>query len=131
MVRQEIISPVTVPTPWCSGMVPVQKANGTVSICVDLTHLNKSVQREVHPMSSVDESLAKLGNSKLFSKLDANSGFWQLPLDNESPVKDLHHATWSILLQSTTIRDQFRSGDIPANYVSNSGRSWRSHISHG
>ena len=84
MVRQEIISPVTVPTRWCSGMVPVQKANGTVRICVDLTHLNKSVQREIHPMSSVDESLAKLGNSKVFSKLDANSGFWQLPLDDES-----------------------------------------------
>ena len=75
IVRQEIISPVTVPTRWCSGMVPVQKANGTVRICVDLTHLNKSGQREIHPMSSVDESLAKLGNSKVFSKLDANSGF--------------------------------------------------------
>ena len=84
MVREEIISPVTVPTPCCSGMVPVQKENGTVRICVDLTHLNKSVQREVHSMSSVDESLAKLGNSKVFSKLDANSGFWQLPLDDES-----------------------------------------------
>ena len=81
MVRQEIISPVTFPTKWCSGMVPVQKA---VMICVDLTHLNKSVQREIHPMLSVDESLAKLGNSKVFSKHDANSGFWQLPLDDES-----------------------------------------------
>ena len=28
---------------------------------MDLTHLNKAVQREVHPMFSVDESLAKLG----------------------------------------------------------------------
>ena len=35
-------------------------------------------------MPSVDESLAKLGNSKIFSKLDANSGFWQIPLDEES-----------------------------------------------
>ena len=35
-------------------------------------------------MPSVDESLAKLGNSKTFSKLDANSGFWQLTLDEES-----------------------------------------------
>ena len=122
MIQQEIISPVTVPTRWCSSMVPVQKANGTVRICVDLTHLNKSVQREIHPMSSVDESLAKLGNSRVFLKLDANSGFWQLPLDEESitPVNDLNHATWSILLQSTTIRDQFRSGDIPATNVPNS-----------
>ena len=30
MVRQEIISPVAVPTSWGSGMVPVEKANGTV-----------------------------------------------------------------------------------------------------
>ena len=35
-------------------------------------------------MHSVDESLAKLGNSKIFSKLDVNSGFWQIPLDEES-----------------------------------------------
>ena len=114
-------------------MVPVQKANGTVRICVDLTHLNKSVQREIQPMSSVDESLAKLGNSRVFSKIDANSLFWQIPLDEESitPVNDLNHATWSIRLQSTTIRDQFRSGDIPATSVPNSWRSWRGHMSHG
>ena len=35
-------------------------------------------------MPSVDESLAKLGKSHFFTKLDANSGFWQLPLDEES-----------------------------------------------
>ena len=75
MVRHEIISPVTVPARWCSGKVPVQNANSRVMICVDLTHLNKSVLREIHPISSVRESLAKLGNRKL----DANSGFWQLP----------------------------------------------------
>ena len=71
-------------TEWCAGIAPVLKPNGKVRICVDLTELNKAVQREVHPMPSVDESLAKLGNSKIFSKLDANSGFWQIPLDEES-----------------------------------------------
>ena len=84
MVQQEVISPVTEPTSWCSGMVPVLKPNGSVRICVDLVLLNRSVKREVHPMFSVDESLAKLGQSKVFSKLDANSGFWQMPLDQES-----------------------------------------------
>ena len=84
MLEQGVISPVTAPTEWCAGIVPVLKPNGKVRICVDLTELNKAVQREVHPMPSVDESLAKLGNSKIFSKLDANSGFWQIPLDEES-----------------------------------------------
>ena len=35
-------------------------------------------------MFSFDESLAKLGQSKIFSKLDAKSGFWQIPLCPES-----------------------------------------------
>ena len=84
MVQQEVISPVTTPTDWCSGMVNAMKRNGDVRICVDLTPLNKAVKREIHPMASVDENLAKLRGSTVFTKLDANSGFWQLPLDEES-----------------------------------------------
>ena len=84
MEQLGVISPVTEPTDWCSGMVVVPKKNGSVRICVDLTQLNRSVRREVHPMASVDESLAKLGGSSVYSKLDANSGLWQLPLDEAS-----------------------------------------------
>ena len=86
MLQQGVISPVTVPTDWCSGVVPVPKPNGRVRICVDLTPLNKAVKREIYPMSSVDENLAMLGESKVFTKLDANSGFWQIPLDEESKL---------------------------------------------
>lgn len=71
MVKQGVITPVNEPTNWCSGIVVVPKPNGAIRICVDLTHLNKAVQREIHPMSSVDESLAKPGNSRIFTKLDA------------------------------------------------------------
>ena len=84
MEKQGVISPVTEPTSWCSGIVVVPKPNGSVRICVDLTHLSKAVQREVHPMFSVDKNLAKLGQGKIFSKLDAKSGFWQIPLCPES-----------------------------------------------
>nr|KAG5700450.1 hypothetical protein BaRGS_010363 [Batillaria attramentaria] len=84
MQAEGVISPITEPTSWCSGIVVVPKPNGAVRICVDLTHLNKSVQREVHPMASVDQSLAQLANSKIFTKLDAKSGFWQIPLSEES-----------------------------------------------
>ena len=35
-------------------------------------------------MASVDESLAELADSKIFSKLDCKSGFWQIPLIAES-----------------------------------------------
>lgn len=55
-------------------------------ICVDVTHLNKAVQGEIHPIPSGDENLAKLRDSKVFSKLDANSGFWQIRLDAKSKL---------------------------------------------
>ena len=49
MEQTGVISRVDVPTKWCTGMVIVPKTNGTIRICVDLTRLNSSVQRERHP----------------------------------------------------------------------------------
>lgn len=36
------------------------------------------------PLPKVDETLAQLVGATVFSKLDANSGFWQIPLATES-----------------------------------------------
>ena len=79
-----VISKVDESTPWCAGMVVVPKKSGAVRICVDLKSLNESVLREVHPIPKVDETLAQLTGASLFTKLDANSGFWQIPLAKES-----------------------------------------------
>jgi len=62
----------------------VPKSNGTVRICVDLKPLNESVLREPHPIPKVDDVLSLLAGATHFSKLDANSGFWQIPLAEES-----------------------------------------------
>ncbi len=65
-------------------MVVVPKQDGKVRICVDLTKLNTSVRRERLMLPSVEYILAQIGDAKYFSKLDANSGFWQVELDKES-----------------------------------------------
>ncbi|KAF6038158.1 hypothetical protein EB796_003533 [Bugula neritina] len=67
-------------------MVVVPKANRKVRICVDYTELNKVVRREVHPMAHVESSLAKLGNGNFFTVLDANSGFYQIPLSPKAKM---------------------------------------------
>ena len=51
--------------------------------CLDL---NEGVCRERHPLPVVEQVLAQLTGAKLFSKLDANSGFWQIPLSPESAL---------------------------------------------
>ena len=79
-----VISRVTEPTPWCAAIVVVPKASGAVQICVDMKHLNENVLREVHPMPKVDTTLVQLTGATVFSKLDANSGIWQIPLAKDS-----------------------------------------------
>ena len=86
MESMGVITRVSQPTDWCAGMVVVPKSSGKVRICVDLTKLNESVRRERHPLPAVDQTLAQLAGAKLFSKLDANSGFWQIPLDPTSSL---------------------------------------------
>ena len=66
---------------WDGGST---QKTGKVRICVDLKPLNQSVLREVHPLPKVDDTLAQLAGAKVFSKLDANSGFWQIPLSQSS-----------------------------------------------
>ena len=71
-----------------------QKPSGDVCICVDLTKLNGNILREVHPLPSVDYTLAKFGGSKIFSKMDANSEFWQRKLSNESRLLTTSLTPW-------------------------------------
>ena len=86
MEKLGVIRRVNVPTRWCTGMVVVPKPDGRIRICVDLTKLNQNVQRERHPIPSVDHTLAQLGGARIFSKLDANSGFWQVHLQEDSAL---------------------------------------------
>ena len=84
MEKLGVVRKITEPTEWCAGMVVAPKKTGAMRICVDLKPLNESVKREIYPIPTVDEIMAQLSGSKLFSKLDANSGFWQIPLAKDS-----------------------------------------------
>jgi hypothetical protein len=79
-----VIEEIQEPTDWCAPMVPVLKRNNSVRICTDYKQLNKAVKRERYMLPTLDDILHKLQGAKVFSKLDATSGFFQLPLDEES-----------------------------------------------
>ena len=94
MMDMGVIRKVEVPTEWCAPMVVVPKANGQVRICVDLTKLNANIKREFHPLPAVDFTLGKLGDARVFSKLDANSAFWQRTLAEESKLLTTFITPW-------------------------------------
>ena len=72
----DIIEEITEPTEWVSPMVPVLKPNGDVRICVDLKRLNQAIQRERFVIPTFDDIIHQLRGSTIFSKLDAQLGFW-------------------------------------------------------
>ena len=93
MEENGVIERITEPTDWCALMVPVMKIGGGVRICVDLKKLNRAVKREGYMLPTLEDVMHKLlptledvmhklKGSTVFTKLDATSGFWQLPLDD-------------------------------------------------
>ncbi|PFX24330.1 uncharacterized protein LOC111331807 [Stylophora pistillata] len=84
--RQGVMSKVDQPTDWCAPIVAVPKSNGDVRVCVNLTKLNDLLKGERLILPSVDDVLAQLSETKVFSKLDPNSGFYQVELTPESAL---------------------------------------------
>ena len=84
MVDCGVIEPVNDPTDWCAPIIAVPKPSRAVRICVDLTKLNESVRQEYYIILKVETTLGSIAEGTVYSKLDANSGFHQIMLSDES-----------------------------------------------
>ena len=84
MEETGIIEQLQEPTDWCTGIVIVPQKDGGVQICTDYKKLNAAIKRERYVLPTVEDILHKLKGSTIFTKLDATSGFWQIPPDDES-----------------------------------------------
>ena len=123
VAHMESLGVTSLPTPWCAGMVVIPKNDRTVRICVDLKPLNTAVLCEPHPLPKVYDTLAQLSGAKVFSKLDANSGFWQIPIEEKSRhlttfITPLDRVCFNKMLfgiSSTPVHFQRRMNQIPDN----------------
>ena len=85
MVKEKVIAKVNQPTKWVNSMVAAEKKNSNrLRICIDPQNLNAAIQREHYQLPTIEEITSRLAGTKYFSKVDANSGYWQIPLDEES-----------------------------------------------
>ena len=83
MERLGVIAKVDKPTDWVNSMVIVQTP-GKMRICLDPNDLNKCVKREYTSLPTIDEVLSKISGAKVFTKIDAKDGYWQIPLTEKS-----------------------------------------------
>ena len=67
-------------SPWASPVVLVKKPDGTWRFCVDYRKLNAVTTRDVYPLPLIESALTHIQGSTIFTSLDLESGFWQMPL---------------------------------------------------
>ena len=65
---------------WASPVLLVPKPDGSMRFCEEYRRLNAVTVKDTYPLPRMDECLDSLGDTKVFSALDAISGYWQMPI---------------------------------------------------
>ena len=78
MLAQNVIEPAT--CEWASPIVLVPKPDGSLRFCVDYRRLNAITVPDTYPLPRMDECIDSLGAAVVFTTLDCNSGYWQIPV---------------------------------------------------
>jgi transposase InsO family protein len=85
MLEQGVIRPSS--SPWSSPITLTPKKDGSTRFCVDYRKVNAITVKDGFPIPNIQDIFDTLGGSVYFSTLDLRSGYWQLPLDEESIPK--------------------------------------------
>ena len=86
MTTLGVIRPVKKPTDWVSSITYVHKPDGSLRICLDPKDLNNNLKRAQQHIPTMEELTHRFANAKVFSKLDAKSGYWSIELDEDSQL---------------------------------------------
>ena len=72
---------------WLANVVLVKKSSGKWRMCVDFTDLNKACPKDSYPLPNIDQMVDATSGYKMFSFIDASSGYHQIPMHKEDQEK--------------------------------------------
>ena len=85
MLQSGVIQPSQ--SAWAAPVLLVPKPDGSMRFCIDYRKLNAVTVRDSYPLPGMDECIDSLGEAAIFSTLDCNSGYWQIPLSKRDREK--------------------------------------------
>ena len=74
-------------SPYGAPVLFVPKKDGRWRMCVDYRALNKQTVKDRYPLPRIDLLLDRLGQARVFSKLDLAQGYHQIAMANDSVEK--------------------------------------------
>ena len=81
-------------TDWCHNLVLVCKPSGKLRVCLDPRTINQALEFHIHNSCTFQDIASSIGKVKQVSKIDANSGFWTLPIDMTSQLLMIFNSPW-------------------------------------
>ena len=85
MLAKGVIRPAN--SPWSSPVVLVVKKNGSIRFCVNYKKLNDLTRKDAYPLPRTEELLETIAGHKVYSTIDLYSGYWQIPMEDDSVAK--------------------------------------------
>ncbi|OAY81215.1 Transposon Ty3-G Gag-Pol polyprotein [Ananas comosus] len=74
-------------SPWGAPVLFVKKKDGSLRLCVDYREINKVTIKNKYPLPRIDDLFDQLQGSKVYSKIDLQSGYHQLKIKPEDVSK--------------------------------------------
>ncbi|KAL5496544.1 hypothetical protein EMCRGX_G012850 [Ephydatia muelleri] len=72
---------------WLAPAVYTREKTGEIRLCVDYREANKRTRKDAYPLPLIDEVQDRLLGATVFSKLDLQCGYWQVPVDPKDQEK--------------------------------------------
>ena len=79
---------------WVANIVPVQKRDGKVRMCVDYQDLNRASPKDNFPLLHIDTLVDNTTNHSLFSFMDGFSGYNQIKMASKDMEKTTFLTMW-------------------------------------
>lgn len=79
---------------WTSLVFFVRKKDAGLRMVIDYRRLNKQTVKEGFPMPDIDQILDNMGGASWYSTLDAASGYWRVPMAEDSIEKTGFITRW-------------------------------------